>query len=117
MFSRPPFYLIGLTDLYQALARDQVSKIDKLTQFISSIILSDAGAKADETCLCETAQTPHRPHIPSSCLARGPIVCGAIDGDSSFSERERVRNRDIILSNPDLLHFSILPQVYSMQHL
>ena len=40
------------------------------------------------------------------------IVCGVCDGDTGTSDREFLRNfGSIIISNPDMLHYSILPQV------
>ena len=40
------------------------------------------------------------------------IDCCVLDGDTPIVERERIcQCSDILLTNPDMIHFSLLPQV------
>jgi DEAD/DEAH box helicase domain-containing protein len=85
----------------KALAHDQLRALNEL---LSALETNDEGRTTNEE------STPRE--LPSSFVVRpsSGIRAATLDGDTPHGERDALRaNARIILSNPDMLHRSILP--------
>ena len=72
----------------KALAQDQLAAISEMFSYISRQMEEERGTNQDSV----------------------PISVGTYDGDTDFNDREAVRSeKRVILTNPDMLHCSILP--------
>ena len=60
--------------------------------------------------LAPTKALAHDQARAAGALAPGPVRIGALDGDSDEAERRFAREHsNLVLTNPDMLHFSVLP--------
>ena len=60
--------------------------------------------------LAPTKALAHDQARAAGTLAPGPVRIGALDGDSDETERRFAREHaNLVLTNPDMLHFSVLP--------
>ena len=60
--------------------------------------------------LAPTKALAHDQARAAGVLAPGPVRIGALDGDSDETERRFAREHaNLVLTNPDMLHFSVLP--------
>ena len=93
----------------QALARDQAVMIGKMTEYINSYFDSKE-CESDKCADCACAHVEQT--VASSCHKE--IKFGLIHGETPRVERDRLcQESNVILTNPDMLHCTILPQVCS----
>ncbi|MBC8075057.1 MAG: DEAD/DEAH box helicase, partial [Chloroflexales bacterium] len=85
----------------KALAHDQLRSLDRMVE-----ALNTGSAHADERRTTDNEIT----NLSSSVLRPSSVVVATLDGDTPRAERDVVRARaQIILSNPDMLHRTVLP--------
>lgn len=83
----------------QALARDQANKLAAVVDRINCFRRGSHEGVNNASQKCVD-------------YVDGDIITGVIDGDTTYSERERLLTvGNIIITNPDILHYSILPHV------
>src|SRR4029450_7532294 len=97
----------------KALAHDQLRALNELLAALNAI--SDSKEKetrrqGDKEMIASRKAVSPTPPLPVSLSGRPHIYAATLDGDTPRGERDAVRSgAQIILSNPDMLHRSILP--------
>lgn len=99
-----PAWLKAVSDVRRAATAPGAARLDALRRRPTALYLSPTKALAADQLanLCAL--------LDAAGLARSVRV-STCDGDTPFSERDWARDHaDVVLTNPDFLHFSLLPQ-------